>query len=48
MLFQGFRGGPIFPGGVQMLFCIETHLTEDVPGEGGPDPIPPRDPRMLI
>ena len=44
MLFQEFRGGPIFPGGgggVQMLFCIETHLTEDVPGGGGPDPLSP-------
>ena len=41
MLFQGFRRGPIFPGGggVQMLFPIETHLTYDVPGleGGGPD-----------
>ena len=37
------RGG----GGVQLLIKIETHITCDFPGGGGPDPLfPPRDPRM--
>ena len=29
-----------------MLICIETHITCDFPGGGGPDPIPPLDPHM--
>ena len=28
-------------GGGQMLISIETHLTCDFPGEGGPDPLSP-------
>ena len=42
IIFQGFRGGPtfsrggggvqLFPGRVQMLLSIETHITCDFPG----------------
>ena len=46
---QLYRGCPIvisnktiiFRGGVQMLISIETHITYDFPGGGGPDPLPP-------
>ena len=33
-----------FPGGVQMLISIETHITCDFPG--GPPQSPPLDPHM--
>ena len=41
------RGVQLFPGGVQLLISIETHLTItcDFPGGSGP-PIPPLDPHM--
>ena len=52
------RGGPTFSrgGGVQLfprggsncLFPIETHITCDFPGRGGPDPLsPPLDPHLI-
>ena len=44
ILFQGSRGGPTFSrggGGVQMLISIETQITCDIPGGGGPDPLSP-------
>ena len=52
--FQGgsniFTGGvQIFPGGSNCLFPIETHITCDFPGGGGPDPLsppPPLDPHL--
>ena len=58
-LFQGSRGGPTFSrgGGVQLfpgggsncLFPIETHITCDFPGVGGPDPLsPPLDPHLFV
>ena len=35
-------GSNIFQGGgVQMLISIETHITCDFVGAGGPDPLPP-------
>ena len=42
---QHFPGG----GGFQMLISIETYITCDFPGGGGPDPLslPPLDPHML-
>ena len=48
--FPRFQRGPtfarwvqLFPGGggVKMLISIETHITCDFPGGGGPDPYPP-------
>ena len=57
IIFQCSRGGPTFPGGVQLfpgggggsncLFPFETHITCDFPGGGGPDPLsPPLDPHL--
>ena len=40
-----FRGVQLFPGGIQMLISIKTHITCDFPEGSGP-PVPPRDPRM--
>ena len=48
---NNFQGGvQFFPGGVQMLISIETHITCDFPGgEGGPDPLsPPLDLHMVL
>ena len=48
VLLHIFQGGVLlFPGGVQMLISIETHITItcDFPGGSGP-PIPPLDPHM--
>ena len=51
--FQGSRGGPTFSrggggptfsrggGGSNCLFSVETHITCDFPGGGGPDPCSP-------
>ena len=36
-IFQGVGGG----GGSNCLFPIETHITCDFPGGGGPDPLSP-------
>ena len=47
IIFQGFRGGPTFSRGVQMLISIETHIICDFPGWSGP-PIPPLDPHMWL
>ena len=47
-IFQG-GGSKLFPGGVgsNCLFPIETHITCDFPGVGGPDPLsPPLDPHL--
>ena len=53
IIFQGSRGGPSFfrggggsnffqgGGGFNCLFPIETHITCDFTGGGGPDPLPP-------
>ena len=48
IIFQGSRAGPTFSMGVQLfqggsncLFPIETHITCDFPGGGGPDPLSP-------
>ena len=47
-----FKGGPTFSrggGGSNCLFPIETHITCDFPGVGGPDPLsphPPLDPHL--
>ena len=53
ILYQGSRGGPLFLGegggsnfsqegwGVRMLISIETHITCDFLGGGGPDPLSP-------
>ena len=42
-----FQGGPFFPGGSNCLFPIETHITCDFSGGGGPDPLsPPLDPHL--
>ena len=41
-----FQGCPTFSKGVQMLISIETHITCDFPGGGGPGLFPPLDPRM--
>ena len=48
---KGFRGGPTFSrrgptfsrggGGSNCSFPIETHITCDFPGGGGPDPLSP-------
>ena len=42
IIFQCFRGGPtfsrgvqLFPGRVQMLISVETHITCDFPEGGG-------------
>ena len=40
-----FQGVQLFPGGVQIIISIETHITCDFPGGYGP-PIPPLDPQM--
>ena len=39
----GGGGGPTFSRGVQLLipYIIETHITCDFPGGGGPDPLSP-------
>ena len=34
--FQGFRGGPTFSRGVQIIISIKTHITCDFPGGYGP------------
>ena len=52
VLFQGSIGVQHFPGGggwgVQMIISIETHITCDFLGAGGPDPLPPPlDPHMV-
>ena len=57
IIFQGSRGGPTFSRGgggptfsrgSNCLFPIETHITCDFPGGGGPDPCPPPlDPHLL-
>ena len=47
IIFQGFRGGPTFSRGVQMLISIESHRTCDFPG-GLPSPYPPLDPHMKV
>ena len=44
-IFQG-GGVQLFPGGVQMLISIKTHITCDFPEGSGP-PVPPLDPRMF-
>ena len=46
LYFSKDRGGPTFLGGgggssVQVLISIETHITCDFPGVGGPDPLSP-------
>ena len=43
---QLFPGGPIIPGGIQMLISIETHLTCDFLGGLGPPIPPPLDPHI--
>ena len=56
ILYQGSRGGPLFPGGmsnlfqgVQMLISIETHIrTCYFPGGGFRTPYPPLDPHMYL
>ena len=49
--FQRIEGVQLFWGGgsrVQVLISIETHITCDFPGGGGPDPLsPPLDPHMV-
>ena len=52
---QHFPGGGVqlFPGGgggSNCLFPIETHMTCDFPGGGGPDPLspPPLDPHLSL
>ena len=54
IIFKGFRGGPAFSrgkgnffhgGGVQWVISIETHITCDFPGGGGPHTAP-LDPHM--
>ena len=56
-ILQGSRGGPTFSRGSNFfqgggesncLFPIETHITCDFPGGGGPDPLPPLDPHLFI
>ena len=53
LYFSKDRGGPTFLGGgggsrVQVLISIETHITCDFPGGGGPDPLsPPLHPHMV-
>ena len=51
LYFSKDRGGPTFLGGgsrVQVLISIETHITCDFWGGGGPDPLsPPLDPHMV-
>ena len=54
LYFSKDRGGPTFLGGggggsrVQVLISIETHITCDFPGGGGPDPLSaPLDPHMV-
>ena len=44
-IFLGSREGPTISR-VQILISIETHITCDFPGGGGPDPYPPLDPHM--
>ena len=48
--FSRFQGGPTFSrggGGSNCLFPIETHITCDFPGGGGPGPLsPPLDPHL--
>ena len=42
-----FQRGLNFSGmGIKMLISIETYITYDFPGAGGPDLIPSLDPRM--
>ena len=45
-IFQGGEGVQLFPGGVYILICIETHRTCDFPG-GSRSPIPPLDPHLV-
>ena len=46
---RGGGGGPTFSTGVHMLISIETHITCDFPGGGGPDPLsPPQDLHLLL
>ena len=48
-IFQGGGGVQLFPGGSNSLFPIETHITCDFPGGGGPDRLsPPLDPHLAI
>ena len=43
-----FQGVQLFPGGVQLLFPIETHLICDFPeGVRTPCPPPPLDPHLV-
>ena len=53
LYFSKDRGDPTFLGGggggsrVQVLISIETHISCDFPGGGGPDPLsPPLDPHV--
>ena len=58
ILYQGSRGGPLFPGGgvsnhfqgVQMLISIETHIRTCyfLGGGGVRTPYPPLDPHMYL
>ena len=41
IIFQGGGGCPTFPGGVQMLISIETHIRTCYFPEGCPDPLSP-------
>ena len=49
---QHFPGGggvvQLFPGGVQMLISIETHITCDFPEGRVRTPIPPLDLHMML
>ena len=45
VLLHIFQGVQLFPGRVQMLISIETHITCDFPGGSGP-PIPALHPHM--
>ena len=45
IILQGFRGGPAFSMGVQLLIFIETHILLIFQGGSGP-PIPRLDPHM--
>ena len=57
ILYQGSRGGPLFPGGggvsnlfqgVQMLISIETHIRTCYFLGGVRTPYPPLDPHMYL
>ena len=48
-IFQGVQLFPREGGGSNCLFPIETHITCDFPGGGGPDPLsPPLDPHLIF